>query len=125
MENKCGVQSVQNALCRKCRVWKYRVWKMWSVENAECAKRRVWKCVLKTDSRWQLKVNFGILSAERRILSVFFLRPISRIFMPLCLLALWHIFKFTGSCLTSIALNRSYHICSFIYYHDLLFIRLC
>ena len=92
---------------------------MWSVEM--CIKK--WQA--KHNSHCPLKLSCSLQSAERRILSVFSLKPISRIFMLLCLLALWHIFKFTGSCLTSIALNRSYHICSFIYYHDLLFIRLC
>ena len=51
---KRGVQSVENAECGKCGVWKMqgvenaecgkcRVWKMRSVENAECGKCGVWK----------------------------------------------------------------------------------
>ena len=32
------MRSVENAECRKCRVWKVR-----SVENAECRKCGVWK----------------------------------------------------------------------------------
>jgi len=32
------MRSVENAECRKCRVWKMK-----SVENEECGKRGVWK----------------------------------------------------------------------------------